>query len=235
MKTIAFIFARGGSKGLLRKNIRVLGDRPLIAHSITIAKNCPSISRVVVSTDDKEIADVALEYGAEVPFMRPAELAQDNTPEWLAWQHAIAEIRKKDSFEKFVSLPATSPFRSVKNVEDAILLLDRPHVDFVISATKAERNPWFNMIKKNTAGFAEIVNSSPEAIFRRQDAPAVWDVTTVVYASRPDYIMKHSKIFEGNVDFVEIEKERALDIDTAYDFQMAEFIYANLNKQVSKI
>src|SRR5690606_14672723 len=88
MRTIAFVFARGGSKGVPRKNVRPLDGRPLIAHSIEVGLATPGVETVIVSTDDAEIAAVARAYGAEVPFLRPAELAQDSSPEWLAWRHA---------------------------------------------------------------------------------------------------------------------------------------------------
>src|SRR5687767_5970077 len=89
---VGFIFARGGSKGIPRKNIRLLGGKPLIAYSIEAARASRFIERVIVSTDDPEIAKVAQQYGAEIPFIRPAELAQDNSPEWLAWQHAVRSL-----------------------------------------------------------------------------------------------------------------------------------------------
>ena len=223
-KVCVFIFARGGSKGLPGKNIKMLGDMPLIAHSITLAIKCPSVSKVVVSTDSEEIASVALKYGAEVPFLRPKHLAEDNSPEWLAWQHAIQEVSKDYSFDYFVSLPATSPFRAIEDVEKAIELIQEENVDFVISGSKSERNPWFNMVKLNENNFVEIVNKSNDKVFRRQDTPDVWDVTTVLYVTRPDFILNSKGIFDGNVKLLEIPKERALDIDTQYDFLLAEFL-----------
>lgn len=229
-KVIAFIFARRGSKGVPGKNIKLLGGKPLIAHSIELALKCPSIAKVIVSTDSPEIAEVAKKYGAEVPFLRPAHLAEDNSSEWLAWRHAVTEVQKAETFNYFISLPATSPFRSVEDVDNALSLLKEDKVDFVISASPSERNPWFNMIKLGETGFVELVNIPATPIVRRQDAPKVWDVTTVVYATTPEYILTHSKIFEGNVKFVEVPKERALDIDTPYDFMLAEFLYSNQSK-----
>ncbi|HBO7038839.1 TPA: acylneuraminate cytidylyltransferase family protein, partial [Pseudomonas aeruginosa] len=105
----SFIFARGNSKGLPGKNIKILGTKPLLAHSIDVARSVREISKIFVSTDCKAIADVAQQYGAEV-IWRPEELATDNSPEWLAWQHAIKTLRDRgDQFDLFVSLPATSP------------------------------------------------------------------------------------------------------------------------------
>lgn len=119
-KTIAFIFARGGSKGIPGKNIALLGGLPLIAHSIRQARACPAIAQVVVSTDDEAIAEVARQQGALVPFLRPAELASDKASEWLAWQHAVSHCLRDPSigpFSVFISLPATAPLRQVQDID----------------------------------------------------------------------------------------------------------------------
>ena len=117
---IGCIFARGGSKGVPRKNVRPLAGRPLIAYAIETALASRWIGRVVVSTDDAEIAAIARQYGAEVPFMRPAELARDDSPEWLAWQHAIRSLGEMDAL---VSVPPTSPLRTVDDVDGCIQVL----------------------------------------------------------------------------------------------------------------
>ena len=110
MKVLGFVFARGGSKGVPGKNIKSLAGKPLITYSIEAGLESVLIDRVIVSTDDKEIKNYAILAGAEVPFIRPAQLASDDSPEWLSWQHAISEIRKRDGdFDVFVSIPATSP------------------------------------------------------------------------------------------------------------------------------
>ena len=102
----SFIFARGGSKGVARKNLKLLAGTPLIAHAIVCAKACPSLGCVNVSTDDKEIATIARDWGADVPFIRPAELAADNSPEWAAWQHAVQTMADLGRpFDILVSLP----------------------------------------------------------------------------------------------------------------------------------
>ena len=125
MKTFAFIFARGGSKNVPGKNIRNLGGKPLLAHSIMIAQNIDEISRIFVSTDDKDIAEVGIKYGAEI-IERPAELAQDDSPEWLSWLHAIKWLEAKgEFFDCFVSLPTTSPLRKKTDVVNCIKLLDK--------------------------------------------------------------------------------------------------------------
>src|SRR5947209_3702567 len=113
MKIETFIFARGGSKGVPGKNIRALAGRPLIAHAIDAALQTPGLDRVTVSTDDPAIADIARRSGADVPFMRPADLASDTASEWQAWRHAIHELQAQgQDFDTFVSVPAVCPLRS---------------------------------------------------------------------------------------------------------------------------
>lgn len=223
---VGFIFAREGSKGVPRKNIRILAGKPLIAWSIQAAKESRFINRVIVSTDDDEIARIARQYGAEVPFMRPAELSGDTSPEWFAWQHAITEVQKTNNqpLDVFVSIPATSPLRSVSDVDACISRLLHSDADIVITVKKAERSPYFNMVNLDDGGYAHIVISNGNRMTRRQDAPTVYDMTTVAYAARPDFIMREHSIFEGKVMVVEVPSERALDIDTELDFRIAEYL-----------
>tara|TARA_R100001369_G_scaffold29049_1_gene52152 strand:- start:11100 stop:11789 length:690 start_codon:yes stop_codon:yes gene_type:complete len=224
MKNYAFIFARGGSKGLPGKNIKKLAGKPLLCYSIDIAKATPSIAKVFVSTDDDDIALIAEENGAIV-INRPKEFAEDNTPEWLAWRHAIDWVLiNHGAFDGFVSLPATSPLRSVVDVEAAILKQHEQKADICIAVTPASRSPYFNMVKCNSEGVVELVNKLSNDVTRRQDAPEVFDITTVVYVSNPEFIMKNYGLFSGVVTSIEVPKSRAIDIDDIYDFKLAEAI-----------
>lgn len=230
MKTYAFIFARGGSKGLPGKNIKELAGKPLLQYSIEIAKVSPSIDKFFVSTDDEKIADVAKKCGAIV-IERPEDLARDNTPEWMAWRHAIEwTVKQYGTFDNFVSLPATSPLRSVEDVENAILKRYEKNADMCIGITPASRSPYFNMVKKNKDGFLELVNKPSSELTRRQDAPVVFDITTVVYVSTPQFILENYGVFSGKTTSIEIPKSRAVDIDDIYDFKMAEIIMRESNE-----
>lgn len=226
---VAFIFARGGSKGVPRKNLRLLAGRPLVAHSIEAALACPSVDRVVVSTDDEEIASAARRHGALVPFMRPAELAQDKSPEWLAWRHAISAYEEicGETVGLFVSLPPTSPLRGMDDVEACIAAMRDESADVAITVTPAHRNPYFNMVSLDESGFARIMIAREQGIARRQDAPAAYDITTVAYAARPDFVRQASGIFAGRVKAVVVPIERSLDIDTPFDFRLAELLLAD--------
>lgn len=224
MKATAFIFARGGSKGLPGKNIRPLAGKPLIAWSIEHALAVKRIDRVIVSTDSEEIAAVARKYGAEVPFIRPAELARDDSPEWLAWRHALNYLQEKDGVlpTAMVSLPATAPLRSPLDIENCLDEFEKGDADIVITVSEAHRSPYFNMVKTNEDGTVGLVIPPQSAIARRQDVPVVYDMATVAYAARPEFVLTKNALFEGRVRAVKVPTERAVDIDTLLDFQMAE-------------
>jgi N-acylneuraminate cytidylyltransferase len=224
MTNHAFIFARGGSKGLPGKNIRPLAGKPLIQYSIDVALAAPSIDQVFVSTDDADIAEVAKKGGAIV-IDRPKVLANDTSPEWLSWRHAIEWVNEHHGeFKGFVSLPATSPLRSIDDVENAITKRVTEKANMCISVTPASRSPFFNMVKQTGSGMVELVNKPISDVTRRQDAPEVFDITTVAYVSTPDFVLNNYGIFSGTVTSIEVPKERAVDIDDIYDFMLAEVI-----------
>jgi CMP-N-acetylneuraminic acid synthetase len=233
MKVSAFIFARGGSKGLPGKNIRPLGGKPLVAWSIEYALAVKRIEQVIVSTDSEEIAAVARQYGAEVPFIRPAELARDDSPEWLAWRHALNYLRETTGVwpEVMVSVPTTAPLRQAIDIENCLDEYEKGDADMVITITDAHRSPYFNMVKTNADGTVGLVNPPQSAIARRQDAPVAYDMTTVCYVANPEFVMTHNAIFEGRVKAVHVPVERAIDIDTLLDFQIAESLL-NIRTQI---
>lgn len=226
-RVFAFVFARGGSKGLPRKNVLPLAGLPLIAHSIRCAQHVAEVDRVFVSTDDAEIADVAREWKAEV-IERPAELATDQASEWLAWRHAIVEAQDRaGTFDTFVSLPPTSPLRAKVDVERCLQAL-RSDVDMVITVTPSARNPYFNMVTRTPDGNSRLCIEG-QSHARRQDAPTVYDITTVAYATRPSFVLTHERLFDGRVHSVVVPRERAADIDDALDFQWCDFLLAQSN------
>ena len=234
MKRYAFVFARGGSKGLAKKNIKELLGKPLLCYSIDVALSSALIDQVFVSTDDATIAKLAAESGAVV-IDRPPYLATDTAIEWDAWRHAINWVGENyGSFDEFISLPATSPLRSVIDVESAIRKRNESDADICISISKANRSPYFNMVTMNTEGEVSLVISPDIKVTRRQDAPVVYDITTVVYVADPKYVLEKFGLFEGNAVAVEIPKSRAVDIDDIYDFKLAEVILSDLKNHVEK-
>ena len=222
MTTHAFVFARGGSKGLPRKNLLPMAGLPLVAHSIRVAAALEEIDDIFVSTEDGEIAAVAREYGARV-IERPAELATDTAPEWLAWRHAVAWVEAElGPFARFLSLPATAPLRSAADVRGCLAALTAS-TDLVLTMSEARRNPWFNMVVADPEGCVRPVNAG-DGVSRRQDAPAVFDLATVAYATRPSYIREAAGLWSGVVRAVEVPVARAIDIDDALDFSIARFL-----------
>jgi N-acylneuraminate cytidylyltransferase len=229
MKYIILICARGGSKGLPGKNIKPLNGIPLIGWSINIAKQIKRASRIIVSTDSEEIAKVALEYGAEVPFIRPKELAQDDSSEWLVWRHALDYLAENgsDTIDGLVILPTTAPLRSITDIDKCLDEFEKGEVDVVITVTNAHRSPYFNMVVNNEEGYSSLAISPNIRIVRRQDTPVLFDMTTVAYVTRPKFISEKDGIFEGRVRSILVPPERAVDIDTLLDFKIAECLIKN--------
>jgi CMP-N-acetylneuraminic acid synthetase len=232
LRCVAFIFARGGSKGLPGKNIKLLAGKPLIAHSIETARAIPRIETVIVSTDDESIARVARAFGAETPFLRPSELATDRAPEWLAWQHAIRWFEQhRGPFDVFVSLPATAPFRTSDDVERCLnCLLENEETDIIVTGCEASRSPYFNMVQAEQDGTVRLAIEG-HAYANRQEAPKLFDMTTLAYVARPSFVISSTRVFDGKVRLVEVPPERALDIDTPLDFEMAEFLASRKKHQ----
>ncbi len=218
MKTVAYIFARGGSKGLPGKNLLPLCGKPLIAWSIEHALAVKRIDHVIVSTDSEEIAEVSAKYGAEVPFLRPENLAKDDTPEWLAWQHALTSFPS----DLMVSVPATAPLRFVSDIDKCLDEYDQGLADVVIAVTESHRNPYFNMVSLNQKNEASLVIQPNSYLSRRQDTPKIYDMTTVCYVASTSFILENNSIFEGCIKAVQVPKERAIDIDSLLDFEIAE-------------
>ena len=223
-KTIAFVFARGGSKGLPGKNIKPLCGKPLLQYSIECALDSELIDEVYVSTDDSGIAAVAKEHGATV-IERPAELASDTSPEWLSWQHAINwATEHKGAFDIFVSLPATSPLTTKDDVNAAITQLKQANADICLAVTPSNHHPNFNMVTLDNQKNALLMQSSGNQVTRRQDAPQAYNITTCVYAATTDFVLRANGLFGGKTTAIEVPRERAVDIDDIIDFKFAELI-----------
>ena len=236
MRIIAFIFARGGSKGLPDKNIKMLNGKPLIAWSIEHAKSVKRVDRVIVSTDSEKIARIAREYGAEVPFMRPADLATDNSPEWLSWQHGLKYLENTDGClpDLMLSIPTTAPLRNVNDIDKVIDEYKKSDTDIVIVVTESHRNPFFNIVKEGVDGYINLLGSGDEVISRRQDCPKTYDITTIAYALRPSFVLNKNSIFEGRVRQVIVPKERSIDIDTLLEVEIAEYMIKKNEPKIVK-
>ena len=166
--------------------------------------------------------------------MRPKELAQDDSSEWLAWRHALNYLKVTNgSFpDVMLSIPATAPLRLPCDIENCLDDFNKGGADVVITVTEASRNPYFNMVKEHSDGTVGLVIPPQSTISRRQEAPLVYDMTTVAYAVQPEFVMSHDSHFEGKVRAVTVPRDRAVDIDTLYDFQLAECLI-NIKQEIS--
>ena len=228
---LAAIFARGGSKGLPGKNTKLFYGKPLIEWAIRQASSIPDIGDVYVSTDDCEIAKIATKAGAKLPFLRPQALANDDSPEWEAWQHFLQFIKKRDGRlpERLVILPTTSPLRSDEDIKKAISVSRLEGVDVVFAVTEAKHSPAFNMITVSDRGSPFLLQSvDSQSVFRRQDAPTCYNITTSVYVVRTQFVLSSRGLFDAgeNARVVKVPACRAVDIDDALDFKIAEFLFA---------
>lgn len=226
-RIIAIIPARGSSKRLPRKNILRLKDKPLLAWSIDAAKNCALIDRVIVSTDDSEIAKAALAYGAEVPFMRPDFLATDITSMSDTVLHAIKELELSPE-DIVVILQPTSPLRNSEDIEAALILLKERQADGVISVCPCEHPPqWSNTLPDNLS-----MNNflSHEILSKRsQDFPPSYRLNGAIFAFSVIALMSNKGISYGpNVFAYVMRTERSVDIDTQNDFDLAEFLMSKI-------
>lgn len=234
----AFIFARGGSKGISKKNLQLIDRTPLIGHAIQQGLASRFIDEVIISTDCQEIADVAESYGACVPFLRPKELAGDNSSEILSWQHAIKffnDYYKINPSEPFVSLPTTSPLRLPVDIDNCIQYYLDHDFDSVLAISESRRNPFLNMVVKDKKDCIRIVCKNKNNIVRRQDASKVYDVTTLVYVVRPSYILESSTVIGENTGAIVIPTERAIDIDDHFDLLLARLLYKELYKEIPNV
>ena len=224
MATYSYIFARGGSKGIPGKNLKLINNKPLLAHSINMALNIKEITRCFVSTDSDEISSTAIKYGAEV-IKRPGYLSEDNSSEWLAWKHAVNWTNKKyGHFDKFISIPTTAPLRIKSDVENCLKTLDSD-TDIVITITNSHRNPFFNMVKSKNGYLRKVIDNDQNFV-RRQDAPQIYDMTTIAFVTRPEFIINNESLWDGRIKGVKIPKERSIDIDDNYDLDMARYLYS---------
>lgn len=220
MTTIASICARGGSQGVPRKNIRPLCGKPLIVHTIEHALACPLIERVYVSTDDEEIAKIAREAGADVPFLRPPELATSEAGKIPVICHLVDEVEKSGvKVSRIVDLDPTSPLRTISDIEQCITMLD-DETDVVITGYLAEKSPYFNMVERKGDGNVGLVCRLDKPVVRRQDAPEVYAMNASIYVWHRHSLDKG--LWEGRVRLYEMPRERSIDIDHEIDFRLVE-------------
>lgn len=225
MTTIATICARAGSKGVPGKNLHPVEGKPLIVHTIEQAQACPEIEEVYFSTDDQEIAEVARQAGAVVPFLRPAELAADDTPKVPVLRHLVDWVGNSGkAVETIVDLDPTSPLREIEDIQACLRLLD-DGTDLVITGYPAEKNPYFNMVEQQADGYYQLVKPLPEGVAGRQLAPQVYSMNASVYVWRLETLMNRDDLWSGGrVKLHVMPRERSIDIDEPLDMQLVKLL-----------
>lgn len=225
-KVIAIVPARGGSKGIPKKNIKMLIDKPLIAWTISEAKKAKYIDRLIVSTDNEEIADISRQWGAEVPFLRPAELAKDETPGIEPILHAL---EKFPDYEYVIVLQPTTPLRQVKDIDAAIELCVTNKSKFCVSVTESKIVPeWMFNINENGNLNALIDDDIP---YQRQKAKKTYMLNGAIYIGKREELFKTRSFITPETIAYVMPQERSVDIDDMSDFKWTEFL---LEKGISR-
>jgi CMP-N,N'-diacetyllegionaminic acid synthase len=224
------ICARGGSKGVKGKNLRMLNGYPLIYYTIKQALNWRLAKRIVVSTDSQEIAGIAKKYGAEVPFIRPAKLAKDSSPKLPVIKHAIEECEKifQEKYDIIMDLDPTSPIRTIKDLNDSLNLFLQKNPENLFSVIQARKNPYFNVVELGKNNCAHLSKRKRSKIVRRQDGPLVYEMNASIYIySRKFFLNKKniSPIGKNSMIF-EMSENSGIDIDREIDFHFIEFLLA---------
>lgn len=219
------ICARGGSKGVKSKNIRKLAGKPLIYYTIKQATEWGRGKHIVVSTDSEEIARIAKEHGAEVPFMRPQELASDTAGKVAAIRHSLISCEEifGETYEAIMDLDVTSPVRKVEDLEKAFNLFLERKPKTLFSVVNAHRNPYFNMVEEMEDGRVNLCKKGN--FIRRQDAPKVYDMNASIYIYDRNFLLdgNENAVSDNSIVYI-MEDESRMDIDSELDFKFIEFL-----------
>jgi len=232
-KVIAIIPARGGSKGVPRKNIKPLNGRPLISYAISASLKSKFIDRVIVSTDDKEIADVAKKYKAEIPFIRPAELAQDTSPVILAMQHVVKYLEEEEDYKPdlVILLQATTPLVLASDIDSAIEMILESDTNTCVSVCEiVERPEWMYVFEDGKTRKLKPFLVEDHKTDNRQEMPKVYRLNGAIYVTKKDTIMKEGKITDRKkLSAIIMPQERSVDINEPVDFYILEAIIKQIN------
>lgn len=236
MKILGVITARGGSKSIPRKNIKELGGKPLIAWTIEAAKSSGVLDRVILSTDDQEIAKVAKRYGCEVPFTRPPELAQDTTPTLPVLQHALTWLKEHEGYspDAVMILQPTTPFRQPLHIREAVGFFEKSGADSVVSVVEipGNYNPhWAFRVGED--GRAELYLGGPikSRIRRRQDLPKAYSPNGMIYLFKTGLLFDPAdpNLYGNDVRAYPVAERLSVNIDSPEDWMLAEFALKNLS------
>jgi len=225
-KILCTICARGGSKGVKNKNIKLINDKPLIAYTIEQAMQSQLFEHVVVSTDSDEIASVSKNYGAEVFFKRSQNMASDTAGKLGVIKDAFIRSEKHygQQFDYLIDLDATAPLRNVDDILNSFEQFLKDNNDNLITAMPSRRNPYFNLVEVDNNGKVRLSKKLANTIVRRQDAPKCYDMNASIYIWKRETILDEKKMFLDNTGLYIMPEERSIDIDTELDYQIVEFL-----------
>ncbi|WP_164999296.1 acylneuraminate cytidylyltransferase family protein [Methanohalophilus profundi] len=224
IKAVAIIPARGGSKGIPRKNIKELCGKPLIGHIIETALEVDELDRVIVSTEDAEIADVAKNFGAEIPFIRSEELARDETPTLPVLQHTVEYLEKEENYypDIIVLLYPTSPLLSNERISEGIKLISKGKFDSVISVVEDKGHYWI----ENENGYERLY---PKILKNRQLTKPLFKENGAFYIFKREVLMEQNLLVGNSIGFVVMQDKESIDIDEPFDFEMCEILLEKRN------
>ena len=220
---LAIIAARGGSKGVPRKNIRLVGGKPLIAWIIEAAKKSSHIDRLILSSDDHEIIKVAAEYGCDAPFVRPKELARDDSSVSDAIMHAMEKI---PGYDYVMLLQPTSPLTQEQDIDGCIESIINLNSKSMVSVTEPEKNPYWMFKMENNSRLKPVMGNE-YLNHRRQDLPYIFIPTGAIYIARSQWFMENRSFYSELTTGYKIPIERSLDIDTELDLKLLEVLIKN--------
>jgi CMP-N,N'-diacetyllegionaminic acid synthase len=234
IKSVGLITARGGSKSIPQKNVKLLAGKPLIAWTIEAALRSRLLDRVIVSTDDEEIARVARECGADVPFMRPAELAQDDSPHLDVIRHALdwLETESKTELDYLMLLQPTSPLRTTEDIDAAIALAADVDADAVVSVCQTHDHPYLSKQVTPDGRLLDFVEK-PRGYLARQKLPPAFALNGAIYLVRRNVLRERDDWYTDRTFAYIMPPERSLDIDTPWDLHLVELILRDSNGSTS--
>lgn len=228
MKPLVVIPARGGSKGVPRKNINPLGGKPLILWTIDAAREVFSDTEICVSTDDEEIKWVVEQSGLKVPFLRPIQLATDTAGSYEVLLHAVSFYEIQGYFpDTLILLQPTSPFRTSMQIKEAITLF-HSDLEMIVSVKETKSNPYYLLREEDENGY--LIKSKEFHATHRQDVPKVWELNGAIYVIDVNALKTKSLSQFTKVKKFEMDELTSLDIDTPFDLQLAEFLVKYVNK-----
>lgn len=221
---LAVIPARGGSKGIPRKNIKELCGKPLIAWTIEEGLKSKYIDRLIVSTENEEIAEISKKYGAEVPFLRPEELSRDDTPGIEPIIHSIKWLKEHSQIEYdyICVLQCTSPFRRSRHIDEALEILINKNGDCIVSVCESEISPYW--MKKIENGIMKDFIENVQFYVRRQDLPKIYRLNGAIYIGKTSFVLKNKNWYGDNTLPYIMQKSDSIDIDDMLDFKIAQIL-----------